>query len=101
MRVMFVWWECWSFLTNERRNRRASKTKDKRRVDANAKMAEIHVNQRLSYGGDLCTVRYVGRIPHWPEDLALGVEWDTKQGKHDGQHGGVRYFDGGSLQTSR
>ncbi|PLB42469.1 putative tubulin-specific chaperone [Aspergillus candidus] len=55
-------------------------------------MAEIHINQRLSYGGDLCTVRYIGKVDGTAGDW-LGVEWDdATRGKHAGEHRGVRYF---------
>jgi len=51
----------------------------------------FHVGKRVSYGGHLCTVRYVGILPgkgDW-----LGVEWDdSTKGKHDGSYAGVRYF---------
>jgi len=48
--------------------------------------------QRLSYGGELCTVRYVGDVAG-TSGTWLGVEWDDpSRGKHDGAHKGVRYF---------
>lgn len=47
---------------------------------------------RLSYDGELCTVRYEGPIPVWNVN-AYGVEWDdASRGKHDGVLQGKRYF---------
>lgn len=49
---------------------------------------------RLSFRGDLCTVRFVGHIPAWTEEC-FGVEWDDPhRGKHDGVIHGVEYFKG-------
>lgn len=54
--------------------------------------AGCYVNQRRSYNGDLCTVRYVGKVEGTTGDW-LGVEWDDPtRGKHSGEHNGVRYF---------
>ncbi|GAB1216300.1 hypothetical protein ATERTT37_005513 [Aspergillus terreus] len=51
-----------------------------------------YVNQRRSYNGDLCTVRYVGKVEGTTGEW-LGVEWDDPtRGKHSGQHQGVTYF---------
>lgn len=51
-----------------------------------------YVNQRRSYNGDLCTVRYAGRVEGTTGEW-LGVEWDDPtRGKHSGEHQGVRYF---------
>ncbi|KAL2840578.1 hypothetical protein BJY01DRAFT_218383 [Aspergillus pseudoustus] len=48
--------------------------------------------QRRSYNGDLCTIRYVGKVEGTSGDW-LGAEWDDPtRGKHSGQHQGVRYF---------
>ncbi|KAH1852298.1 hypothetical protein KXX54_006352 [Aspergillus fumigatus] len=50
------------------------------------------VNQRRSYNGDLCTVRYIGKVEGTTGEW-LGVEWDDPtRGKHSGEHNGVRYF---------
>ncbi|KAL2794756.1 hypothetical protein BJX66DRAFT_303101 [Aspergillus keveii] len=50
------------------------------------------VNQRRSYNGDLCTIRYVGKVEGTSGEW-LGVEWDDPtRGKHSGQHQGTRYF---------
>lgn len=58
-------------------------------------MGEIEVGTRLSYKGEVCTVRYVGTIGPWGEDTtAYGVEWDDpERGKNDGSLQGVRYFN--------
>ncbi|KAG5952447.1 hypothetical protein E4U53_000833 [Claviceps sorghi] len=50
------------------------------------------LGQRISYAGALCTVRYSGPVAGTTGSW-LGVEWDDgSRGKHDGSHGGVRYF---------
>ncbi|KKK16211.1 hypothetical protein AOCH_003715 [Aspergillus ochraceoroseus] len=50
------------------------------------------VNQRRSYNGDLCTIRYVGKVDGTAGEW-LGVEWDDPtRGKHSGKHQGVNYF---------
>ena len=56
-------------------------------------MSENYPGRRISFSGALCTVRYVGTIEGTKGDW-LGVEWDDpSRGKHDGSHGGVRYFE--------
>ncbi|PHH85337.1 hypothetical protein CDD83_575 [Cordyceps sp. RAO-2017] len=51
-----------------------------------------YVGQRISYGGAVCTVRYVGPVAGTTGSW-LGIEWDdATRGKHDGSHKGVRYF---------
>lgn len=52
------------------------------------------VNERVeTTDGYLGTVRYVGTVPAWGEELALGIEWDqANRGKNDGSLNGVRYF---------
>lgn len=53
----------------------------------------FRIGSRLSFGGDLCTVRYVGLV-QGTKGQWLGIEWDDPtRGKHNGQAGGVRYFD--------
>ncbi|XP_017291159.1 tubulin-specific chaperone E [Kryptolebias marmoratus] len=48
--------------------------------------------RRVSCDGERATVRYVGPVPP-TTGLWLGVEWDNpERGKHDGSHGGVKYF---------
>ncbi|KAJ5168243.1 uncharacterized protein N7482_003837 [Penicillium canariense] len=55
-------------------------------------MSASLVGQRRSYGGQLCTIRYVGTVDGTSGDW-LGVEWDDPtKGKHSGEHKGVRYF---------
>ncbi|KAE8361182.1 hypothetical protein BDV27DRAFT_31415 [Aspergillus caelatus] len=50
------------------------------------------VNQRRSYNGELCTIRYAGKVAGTTGEW-LGVEWDDPtRGKHFGEHQGVRYF---------
>ena len=51
-----------------------------------------HINQRLSYDGATCTVRYIGAVSG-TSGTWLGVEWDDPaRGKHDGVKDGRRYF---------
>ncbi|KAA8897219.1 hypothetical protein FN846DRAFT_893126 [Sphaerosporella brunnea] len=53
----------------------------------------FRINQRLSYDGALCTVRYIGKVGETKGEW-LGVEWDdVLRGKHSGQHEGKKYFD--------
>lgn len=50
------------------------------------------VGRRVSCGGELASVRYVGPVPP-TAGLWLGVEWDSPdRGKHNGTHEGVQYF---------
>jgi dynactin complex subunit len=52
----------------------------------------MSLNDRVSYGGELCTIRYVGEVTGTKGEW-LGVEWDDPtRGKHDGEAGGKRYF---------
>ncbi|PSN72765.1 tubulin-specific chaperone E [Corynespora cassiicola Philippines] len=54
---------------------------------------EFYVGKRLSYDGQLCTVRYIGEVKGTKGEW-LGVEWDDPiRGKHSGEHGGVKYFE--------
>jgi dynactin complex subunit len=53
----------------------------------------MHVGQRVSYGGELCTIRDVGEVDGTKGEW-LGVEWDDPtRGKHNGEAGGRRYFE--------
>lgn len=53
----------------------------------------FHLGQRLSYSGELCTVKFMGEIPAWEDQQALGVEWDnTFKGKHNGYYKDTQYF---------
>jgi len=48
---------------------------------------------RAKEGLALATVRYLGSVVN-QKGWWVGVEWDDPaRGKHDGAHGGVRYFD--------
>lgn len=54
---------------------------------------EFHVNQRLSYQSNLCTVRYIGPV-QGTTGIWLGVEWDdVDRGRHAGEHNGTKYFE--------
>ncbi|EGV60027.1 hypothetical protein PSN45_002239 [Yamadazyma tenuis] len=52
------------------------------------------VNDRIQFiDNQFATVRFVGQIPEWGEQLALGVEWDDPaRGKNNGSVGGIEYF---------
>ena len=53
---------------------------------------DITVDQRLSFQGNCCTVRYIGEIKG-REGSWLGIEWDDDtKGKHDGALDDHRYF---------
>ncbi|KIX94367.1 uncharacterized protein Z520_09753 [Fonsecaea multimorphosa CBS 102226] len=53
---------------------------------------EAYIGQRRSYGGALCTVRYLGPLPNTKGEW-LGIEWDDpSRGKHNGQHEGQQIF---------
>ncbi|KAJ4296738.1 hypothetical protein N0V90_006786 [Kalmusia sp. IMI 367209] len=62
--------------------------------NANVQTAtEFYIGKRLSYDGQLCTVRYRGEVKGTKGEW-LGVEWDDPtRGKHSGEHAGVRYFE--------
>ncbi|BFZ61903.1 hypothetical protein YB2330_002981 [Saitoella coloradoensis] len=50
------------------------------------------IGDRLSFNGDLCTIRYVGQVDGTKGEW-LGVEWDdSTRGKHSGTHDGRSYF---------
>lgn len=56
-------------------------------------MSKYYEGQRLSLKSQLCTIRYIGAVADKGGDW-LGVEWDDpKRGKHDGTHGGIKYFE--------
>ena len=56
-------------------------------------MEPSYVGQRISYEGNLCTVRYIGEVKD-TKGAWLGVEWDDPtRGKHSGEHQGERYFE--------
>ncbi|KAF2746512.1 tubulin-specific chaperone E [Sporormia fimetaria CBS 119925] len=53
----------------------------------------FYVGKRLSFDGQLCTVRYHGEVQGTKGEW-LGVEWDdASRGKHSGEHAGVKYFE--------
>jgi tubulin-specific chaperone E len=55
--------------------------------------AAFYVGKRLSYDGNLCTVRYLGKVQGTEGDW-LGVEWDDPgRGKNSGEARGVKYFE--------
>jgi tubulin-specific chaperone B len=56
---------------------------------------EIQVGQRckVCIGDKRGVVRYVGKVPSFKLGWFVGVELDEFQGKNDGTHGGVRYFE--------
>ncbi|KAF2199052.1 RNI-like protein [Delitschia confertaspora ATCC 74209] len=52
----------------------------------------FYSGKRLSFDGQLCTVRYYGEVKGTKGEW-LGVEWDDPtRGKHSGEHGGFKYF---------
>jgi len=56
-------------------------------------LMSVYVGQRVSYNGELCTIRYVGGV-EGTKGKWLGVEWDdATRGKHNGEAGGKRYFE--------
>ncbi|KAH8883993.1 RNI-like protein [Thozetella sp. PMI_491] len=55
-------------------------------------MAAVEIGQRMSFEGNLCTVRFIGVVAGTTGSW-LGVEWDDpSRGKHNGSHKGHRYF---------
>ncbi|KAH3669543.1 hypothetical protein WICMUC_004965 [Wickerhamomyces mucosus] len=59
-----------------------------------------YIGERLSYSGELCTVKFVGEIPAWKDEIAIGVEWDNPlKGKHNGIFQGVEYFKVSQLNS--
>ena len=55
--------------------------------------ANLYIGKRLSFAGQLCTVRYHGEV-NGTKGEWLGVEWDDPtRGKHSGENGGVKYFE--------
>lgn len=56
----------------------------------------FYPGRRLSFSGELCTVRYLGPVSGTTGEW-VGVEWDdTSRGKHNGSYEGVKYFECGS-----
>ncbi|KAF2706826.1 L domain-like protein [Pleomassaria siparia CBS 279.74] len=55
--------------------------------------SDLYVGKRLSFDGQLCTVRYHGEV-NGTKGEWLGVEWDDPtRGKHSGDNGGIKYFE--------
>jgi hypothetical protein len=55
--------------------------------------SQFYTGKRLSFDGQLCTVRYHGEVTGTKGEW-LGVEWDDPtRGKHSGENGGTRYFE--------
>ncbi|CAN6674570.1 protein Pac2p [Trichomonascus vanleenenianus] len=55
--------------------------------------AGVTVGTRLSFNNELCTVRYIGKLPQWGDIIGYGVEWDNpSRGKHSGSLDGIEYF---------
>ncbi|KAG7092893.1 hypothetical protein E1B28_009201 [Marasmius oreades] len=55
-------------------------------------MQTLSVGTRISYLGDLATVKFIGAVDN-TTGTWLGVEWDDpSRGKHDGVKDGKRYF---------
>lgn len=51
------------------------------------------VGERLKIGEDFCTIRFVGYIKEWSDEVVYGVEWDNPaRGKHNGTVKGKQYF---------
>ncbi|KAL0091755.1 hypothetical protein J3Q64DRAFT_1725187 [Phycomyces blakesleeanus] len=53
----------------------------------------VKVGDRIQVKLDRATIRYIGTVAKSSGEW-LGVEWDDPaRGKHDGSHGGIRYFE--------
>ena len=56
-------------------------------------MEDYKIGDRLQVGEHICTIRYIGTIAVWKDELTFGVEWDDpERGKHSGALYGVNYF---------
>ncbi|OIT04566.1 PREDICTED: tubulin-folding cofactor E [Nicotiana attenuata] len=65
-------------------------------------LSELLVGQRVHFAGDtrrIGTVKYVGAVEGY-EGKWVGVDWDNGDGKHDGSHNGVRYFEAQGPKTA-
>lgn len=65
-------------------------------------LSELLVGQRVHFVGDtrrIGTVKYVGAVEGY-EGKWVGVDWDNGDGKHDGSHNGVRYFEAQGPKTA-
>ncbi|KAK9454468.1 hypothetical protein V1511DRAFT_502092 [Dipodascopsis uninucleata] len=55
---------------------------------------EYRCPSRISIGSKLGTVRFLGELPAWPGETAVGIEWDDpSRGKHSGSLNGIKYFE--------
>lgn len=55
---------------------------------------QMKVGNRVSYQGDLCTIKWIGELPQWAGVQAYGVEWDDpSRGKHNGWLNNIQYFN--------
>nr|GMD23200.1 tubulin-folding cofactor E isoform X1 [Ipomoea batatas] len=64
--------------------------------------SEFRVGQRVHYAGDsrrIGSVKYVGPVEGY-SGTWIGVDWDNGDGKHDGCHNGVRYFEAAGATTA-
>lgn len=53
---------------------------------------QVTIGDRLNYGYDRCTVKYIGTVKGTTGSW-LGVEWDDPtRGKHSGEFKGEQYF---------
>ncbi|KAI3767563.1 hypothetical protein L2E82_17780 [Cichorium intybus] len=55
---------------------------------------DFKIGQRVHWAGDsrrIGTVKYVGPVEGYSGDW-IGIDWDNRDGKHDGSVNGVRYF---------
>ncbi|XP_019155293.1 PREDICTED: tubulin-folding cofactor E, partial [Ipomoea nil] len=62
----------------------------------------FRVRQRVHYAGDsrrIGSVKYVGPVEGY-SGTWIGVDWDNGDGKHDGCHNGVRYFEAAGNTTA-
>lgn len=60
------------------------------------------IGQRVHFVGDtrrIGTVKYVGAVEGYGGNW-VGVDWDNGDGKHDGSHNGVRYFEAQGPKTA-
>lgn len=54
----------------------------------------FQIGDRLKIGDHICTVKFVGKLPKWPDSNAYGVEWDDPtRGKNSGTFEGQSYFE--------
>nr|GMD26169.1 tubulin-folding cofactor E [Ipomoea batatas] len=64
--------------------------------------SEFWVGQRVHYAGDsrrIGSVKYVGPVEGY-SGTWIGIDWDNGDGKHDGCHNGVRYFEAAGATTA-